>query len=427
MKTSRSLPVIMPNVANQRWSCHSCGNCCRTLVIHLSDEECKRIDRQGWEEKLGAAPYVYVGRGRVLNKRSDGDCVFLDENTRCRIHNEYGEQSKPLACRVFPFSVRARRGGWQASIRFDCPSVVSSKGTPIGQHRPWLMELVKVLDHGPPEDDDEALLQRGVRAAADEIDMVINRFARWLQSSDLTLADRLIGAARITTTLADTTLKKVRGPRFATLLDLLFNALPGECGGAPAAPTERQRGMLRQLAFAHAEHVTPAEMQAGLLRQLGKRWRQLRDARCFLKGQGRVPQLPGLPGEATFETVESVGPAIDHRRDIEDSNLRYLTARLEGSSVFGDGYYGWPVFDGLAALWLSLAAASWLARCGAASEGKSSVSVEDIGKALGMVDRAATRLPALGTMTERARVSYLLKDDGMARLIHAYSLSGGSP
>ena len=185
--------------------------------------------------------------------------------------------------------------------------------------------------------------------------------------------------------------------------------------------------MLRQLAFAHAEHVTPVEMQAGLLRQVGKRWRQLRDARCFLKGKGRLPQLPGLAGEAAFETIESVGPAIDHRRDIEDLALRYLTARLEGRSVFGDGYYGWPVFGGLAALWMSLAAASWLARCSATLKGTCSVSVEDIGKALGMVDRAATRLPALGTMTERARISYLWKDDGMARLIHAYSLSGGSP
>ena len=168
-------------------------------------------------------------------------------------------------------------------------------------------------------------------------------------------------------------------------------------------------------------------MQAGLLSQVGKRWRQLRNARCFLKGRGRVPQLPGLTGEATFETVESVGPAIGGRHDIEDLILRYLTARLEGRSVFGDGYYGWHVFDGVAALWLSLAAVGWLARCGAASEGESSVSVEDIGKALGMVDRAATRLPALGTMTERARVSYLLRDDGLARLIHAYSLPGGSP
>jgi len=53
---------------------------------------------------------------------------------------------------------------------------------------------------------------------------------------------------------------------------------------------------------------------------------------------------------------------------------------------------------------------------------KSAVSFDNAGHALGLVDRAAGRLPALGTMTERARVSYLLTDDGIARLMHHYTL-----
>ena len=106
---------------------------------------------------------------------------------------------------------------------------------------------------------------------------------------------------------------------------------------------------------------------------------------------------------------------------------RYLTARIEGRTVYGDGFYGWSVFAGLGALWLSTAAAGWLARYHAAVERRTSIAFEDFALALGIVDRAATRLPALGTMTEKARVSYLMGDDGLARLMMAYAVLESAP
>lgn len=422
MKAAGLLPILMPKIANQRWSCHSCANCCRTLVEHLFDTECERIDRQGWADKLGVAPYVRVGRGRVLNKREDGVCVFLDEDNRCKIHAEYGEESKPLACRVFPFSVRPVEGGWQASLRFDCPSVIASKGQPISQHRLWLTELVRQLDHKVPRRDELPCLQRGIRATVEEVNAVTSRYFRWLRRDELSMAQRLVGAARVATTLGAASFAKVRGPRFTELLDLLFGALPAECQTAPEPPTARQQGMLRQLAFAHAEHVTVAEMRAGLLGRLRRRWQQLQSARRFRRGSGFVPPLPGFAGTVTFDTVEAVGVPSERTPDLEDLLFRYLAARIEGHSVFGQGYYGWPIISGLAALSLSLATAGWLARYAAAVAGRTSTTFEDIARSVGIVDRAATRLPVLGTMAERARLSYLLKDDGVVRLVHGYAV-----
>ncbi len=427
MNTSRSLPVIMPKVADQRWSCHSCGDCCRTLVIHLTDEDRRRIDQQKWTEELGAVPYVRAGQQWVLNKRDDGACAFLDENTRCKIHSKYGEQAKPLACRIFPFSVRPVPQGWQASLRFACPSVISSKGKPISQNRAWLAELVKELPHGRQGGDDVVHLQRGVRASAEEVDTVTRQFTRWLKSDSLPMTDRLIVAARVTTTLGEATLTKVRDRRFADLLDVLFETVPADCCVAPECPKTRQQGMLRQLAFAHAEHVMLHEMRSGLGSRLWKRWQQLRSASRFSKGVGLVPQLPGLGGVVTFDAVESVGPAVDGAQEVESLLMRYLSARLEGRSVFGEGYYGWPVVSGLAALWLSVAAAGWLARYAAAGDGRSVASLADTARALGMVDRAATRLPILGTVAERARIAYLLQEDGVSRLVWRYRLLDHAP
>ena len=390
----------------------------------MFDEDRQRIDRQGWENLLRVPPYVRIGRRYVLNKRPDGTCVFLDEHTRCMIHAKFGEAAKPLACRIYPFSVRAVQHGWRASLRFDCPSMAASQGQPISQHRIWLGEAVANLAHKSPGQPDVANLQRRRRASIEEIDLILSRYTRWFKNQDRPMLERLIGATRITATLRQATLQKIRDARLAELLDLLFKALPAECATTPAPSSPRQRAMLRQLAFAHAEHVTLSERRSGLGNRLGKRWQQLRRARGFLKGEGAVPPLPGFDREVSFEAVESVRPAAERRDEIADLLGRYLTARLEGRSVFGDGYYGWPVLSGLTALWLSVAAAGFLGRYIAATAERTSLGFEDVAQALGMVDRAATRLPSLGTTAERARAMFLAGDDGVARLLHDYALWG---
>ncbi len=425
MTTSRSHPVLIPKIAGQKWSCHSCGNCCRTLVVHVSREERERIDRMGWAGKLDAAPYVPIGRGWALNKREDGRCVFLDENTLCRIHSQSGEEAKPLACRLFPFSVRPVVDGWQTSLRFDCPSIASPEGEPLTEQRGSLTNAVRQLDHAPPAGDGLPDLQRRVHATAEEVDALTDRFARWFKDDQIPLSGRLTGAARITTMLEGATFKKVRGSRLVELLDLLFGALPSECATCPTEPTARQRAMLRQLAFAHTGQVTLAELRAGFFSRLRKRREQVRSAKLFRAGSGPVPPQPGLVGEASFEAVEAVVAPSDRAADIEGLLLRYVAARFKTRTVFGEGYYGWPVFAGLAALWLAIAAAGWLARHAATVDGRNVVTFGDVATAIGLVDRAATRVPALGTMTERARLSYLLGDDGVARLINRYSLLHG--
>ena len=73
---------------------------------------------------------------------------------------------------------------------------------------------------------------------------------------------------------------------------------------------------------------------------------------------------------------------------------------------------------------LSVAVTGWWARRIAIAEKRDTIDMEDVGRALAVVDRAATRLPALGAIPERARIRFLLREDGIARLIRAYELRG---
>ncbi len=435
MGSSRALPILLPNIPNQRWSCHSCGNCCRTLVGHLTVDERSRIDEQNWTSELGVAPYVSLGRGWALNKHADGACVFLDEKNQCRIHARFGEAAKPLACRIFPFSVRATPQGWQAAFRFDCPSATASDGVPLAENRRWLTEVVNAL---PPEfaspgsasrrssaGEDAVAFGPRERATSDEAEMFSRALLRWFRAREVSIDRRVVGAAHLAATLHGATLTKTRGPRFAELLELLIGALATESAEDVPRSTARQRGMLRQIAFVHTEHATLAEATSGFLARTRKRWIQLRAARRLRIGRGEVPVLAGFEGTARYEDVERVAPDGADSSAVVDLLVRYATARIESRSIFGEGYYGWPMFLGLGALCAAIASVGWLSRFRAACRGSSTFGFEDVAAAIGVVDRAATRLPALGTFAERARITYLFQGDGLRRLVCDYRLAPG--
>lgn len=410
----------MPALPAQRWSCHSCGLCCRALVGHLTAEDRARIDDQRWSDRLDIAPYVRSAGRYMLNKREDGACVFLSEDNRCRIHAEFGEEAKPVACRIFPFSVRPVDGGWQASLRFDCPSVAASRGAPLRDHRPWVSQLADTMDHRPTPLAARALLDRRVLATAEELDGLRDHCVRHLRDGDRPLRQRVMELARLTVTMAGLRFQQVRGERFGDLIDVLFGAAASDFGGEPSPPTFGQEGMLRQLAYAHAEHVTLEELCSGVIGRLRLRLTQLGRARRFLAGSGEVPALPGFAPGPAFDTVERLSWSSEDSEAIEALTTRYLVARFEGRSVWGAGYYHWPVFPGLTALWLATAAAGWLARYVAAARGHDAVTFDDAAEALGMVDRAATRLPSLGAKAERARAAYFREEDGVAAVVWRY-------
>jgi lysine-N-methylase len=413
----------MPAITGQRWACHSCGNCCRSLVGHLFEADRRRIDDQAWEQELGVPPYVRMGSEWVLNKTADDACVFLDENNRCRIHSKFGEAAKPVACRIFPFSVRPTRRGWQVSFRFDCPSAAASKGKPIGQYARWLHDLVQEIPIVGPPDSDSAKLTPRLAATEREIDALSALVARHLKSGEGPILGRCLQLAWLTSTLHQARLANVRGGRFVELLDILALAMSSECQETPPETTRRPRGMLRQIVFAHAEHASHAEARARGVARFAQRWRQLRVARRFWRGRGRVPSLRGFDGSpsVTFAQVEAVSFTESHRAEIENLLERYVVARLEGRSCFGAGYFGWPVLTGIGALWLTIPTAGWLARYHTALAGRMALDFDDFAYALGIVDRAATRLPAVGSYAEQLRVAYLYRSDAAVRLIRHFA------
>jgi len=427
------LPVILPPLKPQRFSCRSCTTCCRDLVVHLTRRDREKIDEQGWRDKLDRPPCVPLGRSDVLNHRPGGGCVFLMDDGRCRIHAEFGASAKPLACQLYPFTLEREGDVLRAGIRFDCPSVARNEGMPIGAHAKDVGRLAEELREARAGALDAAaglsFLKPTRRLAPVELNGLIDGLDGWLCNVRYSLADRLIGLEDFASTMQRADLGQVREDRFVELARMLVGDLPNVVQAChespPGPPAARQLRLFRQTIFSHCEHISLEQAQSGIIESLRYRFRQLHRARRMSAARGETPQrVPGVCG-VPFERIEAVRLHDDAEppAQAEATNelaTRYLRARLLGRSAFGSGYYGWPVLTGLSALLLAAAAAGWLARYFAAATDRDVVHRDDMVRAIGIVDRAAGRARELGSRTAALRLVYLARDRGLSRLVVRY-------
>ena len=408
----KALTILMPPVPDQHWSCHSCGRCCYDLVGHLTTAERERIDQQGWANRLDLPPYVKMGRSFVLNKRDNGACVFLDEERKlCRIHSDLGEEAKPVACRIYPFTLRKTSDGWRTALRFDCPSLAHDRGEPLGNWTSMVRTLAGRLDteaaiaeESPPSSSECIVAEHLFDGASEDVDML----------------GRLAALAML---LADADLASMEDDRVRELIHLLGSGTAGVIGAAEGKQAGGlQTALMRELAFAHTEHVTIADMNAGGVSKLKRRWGQLRRASAFRSGRGKPPAIENWSSPPDFNAVSAVAPANDGAGEIRQMVRRYVMSRLGCQTVFGAGYYGWSIRDGLAALSLAMTCTGWLARYHAAGLNRRRLTTEDVFEALRLVDRSASRAPALGTRAERLRLNALRRDEGLVRLAMQFAL-----
>lgn len=433
MGRSTRLPVLLPEIDAQRFDCHGCARCCRELVVQLTSSDRRRLDEQGWATKLGTAPYVRLGRRHVLNHRG-GACVFLQDDGTCRLHAESGPAAKPLACRLYPFTLQRESAALRAGLRFDCPSVAASRGAILSAHVRELVGLGSALqealpqEYGRPAAPLEVVPGRAITDATG--DRLIGMIGDWLGDSTHTLRHRLLGLHELTATLGAANHTRFDDARLVELVDMLMSDMPAaveEAATTPASPpSARQMKLLHQAVFAHCEYVSFEQASLPLHRSLALRWDQIKRARELRSEAGRVPVLGPLQG---IDDARALGDVLTDADQADgrcaQSMTRYLQARINARTAFGAGYYGWDMLAGLRALLLATAVIGWLTRHIARIAGRTRYSHDDLLRAVGIVDRTAGRAPELGAASARLRVTYLSRDLGLRRLLERFALHGG--
>ncbi len=406
----------------QNWDCHSCGNCCRELQIHLSDEERERIEAQGWADDpdLGSAPR-FVRHGAWWNRRTrlahkpDGSCVFLGPGNRCRIHERFGEEAKPLACRLYPYVLVPAGNHWRVGLRFACPSAAQNQGAPLAGRETDLARYTRLVEQAQQfqaQDVPPAPLQQGQKVEWPDL----LRFAGCVLDSLTERTDRLERRWRKCLALAElcrvATFEKVTGGKLVDFLNLLRKGVDGE---VPADPAQvPQAGWVGRLLFRQVLAVyTRKDHGANRGRATRSRLALLRTGWRFARGRGRVPPVNAFVPQTTFAQVEAATGLLGP--EAEEVLERYYRVKVGSLQFCGPLNFGLAFWDGLEALALTFPVILWLAR---AIEGAPTATA--VMKALTVVDDHFGYNPVLRTSRLRFMQKTLGRRGDLARLIAWY-------
>ena len=442
------LPIYIPELPAQKYSCHGCGSCCRDFTVQLTDADMQKLHDQGWKERLGQE-YVVKFRGHSwLKQTDDGACVFLGDNGLCKVHAEFGLEAKPLACQFFPFMLSPNTRDTHIGISFACGSVVASKGAPLQTHRDDVRRMGELLPVSGPM---PVKLQGQLIATDAEVSMVEGALDGWLCKKNISPAVRYQGLAWLITSLLQANLANMRGEKLRQLLSTLTNAVEHELPLLDwPEPTPRAWKLLRQAVFTRIEDPKIGDLlKRGKVASVFGQWSR---SRKWAAGKGMTPKTQGFCSIdfAGFEhtigvfaiqlngdvQVQKTAPqvsslhslarefaaAITQQQDavaMDDLLQRWIRATILGGRAWGSGLYGLPIDQGLGLMLVNLLTALWLARFHAAGRGAQSVSLLDLQVAVGRVDRTSGRAVWLATAGERLRVKWLSHSDSMRLLVRA--------
>ncbi len=111
-----------------RWSCRSCGDCCRGFDFgpvepEIIDGLIARDVAAHWAP-AAASPWFERRAGpdgdAFFLTHRDGHCVFLRDDSLCAIHGLWGAAAKPAFCQEYPLHVVEDPAGLVVVARHDC-------------------------------------------------------------------------------------------------------------------------------------------------------------------------------------------------------------------------------------------------------------------------------------------------------------------
>ncbi len=420
----RSLEVL------QNWDCQGCTACCRQYHVSVSFEERKRIEAQGWENEpdlKGVPLFLRTGgllsSGYRLNHREDGACVFLGPDNRCRIHVKHGSAAKPLACRIYPFSLVPAGDHWKLGLRFACPSAVENRGRPLAEHLAEAREYAATLEAeaGPSAITTPPPLQGSQQVTWGDLGRIISAISELFADEVDTIERRWRKVLFVVSTLRQAKFdgdgdpqKAIVGGRLTELLHILTDAAEDEVPESPddlPKPGWVGRMVFRPVAALYARKDTGPDRGSAQ----SSAFARLFSAIQFARGRGRVPSTHAAIPVTTFAAAEQ--PLGDLSDRAEAILARWARVKIESGQFCGPTNFGMPVWDGLESLAVAFAAAMWLTRV-LATDGR---PLDDaVMMAVRIVDDNFGFNPLLGRARQKFALSLLGKRGELPRLVAWY-------
>jgi lysine-N-methylase len=420
----RHLPVL------QKWDCQSCSRCCREYQIPVTEEERRRLQALDWADDavVGDHPlFKRVGpwwaRRYVLN-HTDDHCVFLTPKGRCRIHERFGMEAKPLACRLYPFLLLPAGDHWRVGLRYACPAAAANQGKPLKDHGEELHHFAAELEkdrgwEGAAGSRDATKLppppplQGGQRVDWPDLVRFVQAVLALLRDRQVPLGCRLRRCLALAKLCRQARFDQVTGERLKEFLQVISASLVSEVPVEPAflpAPTWLGNVLFRQALALYVRKDQGPERGPATRSRLAL----LRAVVGFVRGRGEVPQLHGRLPQTTFEALEQ--PAGSLPDAAEEILERYYAVKVGSLQFCGRSNFGLSLWDGLASLALTYPVIRWLGR--AFSDLPPEKAIE---RALSIVDYNVGFNPLLGARRQRFSLRILVNQGELEKLIAWYS------
>jgi lysine-N-methylase len=402
--------------ASRNWSCSGCGDCCRgVFLIKISAEEKERIEKQGWTTAEGVDPstmFVAQNGAFHLGHKSDGACVFLDPNGKCRIHARFGEPAKPLACRMYPLVLHPAGKKVVVGLRYSCPSAVLNRGKSLEEQRPDIQKLAALV---VPANYAQIPPPAIVETPGLEWPEFL-RYVQWLEvflAADAPIGLKLIRALHCLRAAEKGGLDQASAENANQIRQALVKNATEKLPVLPQnekPPGGIAKLLLRLFVLENARKTTTKDLEAPSALRLKMFMAVLR----FGRAGGSTPNLrEGLAAVKFAEIEKSFGPLST---GAEEMLTRFFRMKVQSLHFCGKAFHDRPLIEGFRNLALFYPTIIWLARWLAVSAKRTSLTDADLANAISMVDYHHGYSPYLGW-----RVRLLEQRNEIIRLINWYA------
>lgn len=381
------LPVIR-TAGEEHWDCQSCGICCRGSIILLNAADLQKIQEQRWADDPEFATVKHTirdsraGSGFRLAQRADGSCVFLTSAGRCRIHEKFGAEAKPLVCRVFPLQLIPREKNAVLTLRRACPSAALDAGRSLEEHLPEVKRLVAAGELPIALPTAETIAQPAWKQA----NRVMAAAARILNDERFPPVRRVVHALLFAKLLSTARTANMDEGKHAELIAMLEPAVVAEASPyfANRKPPSALGGLLFRLTAAEYVRLHPDyQPPHGHFR----RTKLLGAIFKMLRGRGTLPALHSTFPRTTFaalnEPLASANSAL-LRPEIQKPLERYLATSAASYQYALANRSSWSIVQSIRALAMTFPIALYLLRWATAGR---EPTLEDVAKIVATLDR----------------------------------------
>jgi hypothetical protein len=356
----------------------------------LGPDEVRRLKTLSWDDlepdlvDVPVSTEATVGgvKRKILARRSDGACVFLGSDNRCRIHQHFGADQKPLMCRLFPFGFLPFGDQMAVDVSYACRSVSLEKGVPLKEYVPeWMAVLEEVTESGKAP-----RFSKKYRISGALLWEIEHNLLSLLAARELSLLDRVRAVSdfmRLGTT-ADPTTESA-----SKLREILVTSLrnPERERAFEETMDKTQRALFHHMLFLSL-NPTPFEVFRldGKARQHEVRSRVL--AADGFKFPEARPWIDDAEIGASYRQVSQVGRGV---LDTQPGRLyveRYLSAKVMGQRFMSEGEKEVPFVEAVPRLLLLVPMIAWTAKALAADRDSGEVADDDLRRAVRLLDRS---------------------------------------